>query len=100
MAKQDVINDDMRAAATATLEITMSEPLRPEDYAQRDEPCCPHCQADSQHLSYRGLDCEGHLVTQQVLCLACDAQWYDLYRLEGYSNLIPGEEQAHAGDAL
>ena len=72
----------------------MSAPLSPEGYAQRDEPCCPRCQADSLHLSYTGLDCEGRLVTQQVVCLQCDAQWYDVYRLEGYSNLTPGEQKS------
>lgn len=43
---------------------------------------CPIC--DSPEIEAAGIDVDFNGATQQITCLACEAVWYDVYRLIGF----------------
>ena len=69
-------------------------PAQPDDeqqlcYLQSQGVRCPACNSDD--IEGGPVDIVGSAALQSVHCLACGARWQDLYRLEGFTDLLPSE---------
>lgn len=65
--------------------------LTSQQYVESRGLLCPNC--GGGELDGRSFDThDGGCVTQPVGCLECYAQWVDVYRLDGYENLVPFTE--------
>lgn len=58
-------------------------PLSDAQYVQRGGSVCPYC--GSTDIYCESFDVEARTVTQGVYCTSCDAEWYDVYTLTGYT---------------
>lgn len=50
--------------------------------ANASDARCPFC--NSQNLEWDNIDVEGIVAKQEVWCLDCEKEWYDVYKLTGY----------------
>jgi hypothetical protein len=55
------------------------------EYAKGEENTCPRCGSDE--VTGSEVDVEGERCFQHVYCNSCEAQWDDVYKLTGYTNL-------------
>lgn len=49
---------------------------------EAEEAVCPFCR--SNELEWDELTVNGRTVKQEVKCLDCENEWYDIYKLKGY----------------
>ncbi len=49
------------------------------EYVKRQGNYCPYC--GSPELEGHDTDFQGGSISQEVTCLACDQDWFDLYTL-------------------
>ena len=45
---------------------------------------CPHLQCGSTQLDFGDIHAEPNGMRQEVLCLRCEKEWFDLYTLIGF----------------
>jgi len=66
----------------------MSDLFSQEGYVEKGGGYCPAC--GTYEVGYGSLDVEGNpaVVAQKVWCLDCGAEWWDVYRMAGYEDLI------------
>ena len=56
--------------------------LTNKQYRKSDEAVCPFCR--STELEWHSIDFDGKYAKQEVKCLDCEMEWYDVYKLKGY----------------
>lgn len=56
-----------------------------EGYVERKGLYCPVCRSDQ--IEGSDISFDGGYMDQFMCCLACDATWYDYYKLAGYTAL-------------
>ena len=64
---------------------TFAAPASSETYVKAKGQRCPAC--DSTDIEAGSFDVEGAQCVQEVWCLACNAEWRDVYELKGYTEL-------------
>lgn len=68
------------------METENKKPLTDEEYvATYGGGVCPLCRSDQ--IEGGSVDIDGTLALQKVCCLDCNANWVDIYHLNGYANL-------------
>lgn len=69
----------------------MTTPLSPKEYVKN--PRCPICRsADIEcEMDWNGNDSQ--TMVNEGTCLDCQATWNEIYKLTGYTDLEPGEEE-------
>ena len=67
---------------------TFTAPASSETYVKVKNQRCPAC--FSTDITGGPINIEGEQCTQEVWCLACSADWYDVYELKGYTGLDHG----------
>lgn len=60
----------------------MSEPMTQAEYLDCNGSVCPCCKSDS--INGGAMSFYGEVMTQEVECSACNAEWEDEYKLTGY----------------
>lgn len=58
-------------------------PLTDAQYIKKGGGCCPFCR--STNIDGEGVDVGESSASQECTCHDCNASWYDLYNLDGYS---------------
>lgn len=56
--------------------------LSDQEYLDKDGTRCPCC--NSEAIEGRGWNSFGTTASQEIVCLDCDASWWDIYVLTGY----------------
>ncbi len=95
---------ELRTLAQALLEaadaVDPSDPpaagaISPAHYTAQGGGCCTVC--GSGDLRADGMEMDGPVAWQPITCLACGAEWNDLYRLQGYDDLtVPASSKAQS----
>ncbi len=65
-----------------------SKPLSDAEYVAKQGQCCPAC--GQSEIEGGSVPIEGTTAVQTVTCNSCDAEWTDVYRLQGYTDLCTG----------
>ena len=58
------------------------EQMTNEQYAKQGGPKCPFCH--SSNIEGRQIEHHGECITQDIACLDCKKEWYDMFHLVGY----------------
>jgi len=61
-----------------------------EEHLQHTGTRCPYCRSDE--IEGYELNFKSGTISQEIICLNCDARWYDVYRLTGYEEVTPKGE--------
>lgn len=63
------------------------ETLTPKEYAEENGGLrCPLC--GSENLEGSNIQVDAGIAWQNIICEDCEANWSDIYKLIGYSNLV------------
>jgi len=70
-----------------TDELYRQPPMTQKEYLESDDPGCPICRADSEHIEGLSIDtCDG-TAKQEMLCNVCGSEWTDTYTLSSYKRI-------------
>ena len=62
-------------------------PFTMQEHLDRAGLDCPNCHASRTAESFGYFETEGLDGGQSAICVECDAEWVDLYKLVGYTDL-------------
>lgn len=65
----------------------MAKPVTQEKHVLNNAVSCPVCGSDAIHGESYDFDSSTGTLRQEMGCLTCDSEWYDVYRLSGYELL-------------
>ena len=77
--------DDCTRCHPSTRSRKLAQATSPEEYAATGYGYCPVCRGEQLDYGVPGFDLK--YVSQRATCLSCEAEWTDLYVLEGYIDL-------------
>lgn len=62
----------------------MENPVTQEKHVLNNAVSCPVCGSDDIQGDSYDFDSKDAILRQEMSCLTCDSEWYDVYRLSGY----------------